>query len=79
MHIIYVLRSQKDQNLYIGCTSNIKDRLETHNRGNVLSTKGRRPFALIYQEEYIDKYKAFQKERFYKTPKGKKELLEKLK
>ncbi len=74
MHYVYVLKSLKDNNFYIGCTGNITDRLNYHNAGKVFSTKNRRPLELIYQESYIDKYEAYKKERYYKTPKGKREL-----
>ena len=59
MHYIYVLQSNKDDNLYIGCTQNVEKRLELHNRGMVKSTKARRPFALIYSEKIEDKHEAF--------------------
>lgn len=78
MHIVYVLRSSKDGNFYIGCTSNLEKRLEKHNKGFVRSTKNRRPLELIFKEDFLDKYRAFDKERHYKTPKGKKELKEKI-
>jgi putative endonuclease len=74
MHTVYVLRSKKDGNLYVGCTSNLSQRIEQHQKGDVRSTKGRLPMTLIYSEEYSDMYEAFRKERFYKTPKGKREL-----
>jgi putative endonuclease len=74
MYTVYVLKSSKDNNLYIGCTSDIGKRLSEHNGGKVRSTKSRIPFNLIYEEEYKDKYEAFNKERRYKTAKGKKEL-----
>ena len=74
MHTVYVLKSQKDGNLYVGCTSNIDERVEYHNKGKVFSTKSRRPLVLIFKEDYSDKYEAFRKERYYKSAKGKKEL-----
>ncbi len=74
MHYVYVLKSVKDGNLYIGCTMDINKRFQQHVRGKVRATKGRLPIELIYKEEYSDKYEAFRKERFYKTPKGKREL-----
>ena len=49
-----------------------------HKGGKVRSTKSRLPVELIYKEEHADIYEAFKKERFYKTPGGKKKLLEKL-
>jgi putative endonuclease len=78
MQFVYVLKSFKDNNLYIGCTSNINKRISEHNSGKVLSTKGRRPFKLIFQESFEDKYEAFDRERYYKTAKGKRELKNKI-
>ena len=79
MYSIYVLKSQKDENLYIGCTSDIKKRMEYHNEGRVFSTKSRRPLVLIFKEEFFDKYQAFRTERYYKSAKGKRELKAKIK
>lgn len=78
MHYVYVLKSRKDNKLYIGCTSNLKKRLAEHNTGSVRSTKSRLPFDLIFSENYESKYDAFNKEKYYKTAKGKKELVEKI-
>lgn len=79
MYNVYVLKSEKDGNLYVGCTKDLLSRLEYHNSGKVFSTKSRRPLRIIYVEEFKDKYEAFNKEKYYKTPKGKKELKEKIK
>lgn len=78
MYIIYVLQSKRDKKLYIGCTSDLDKRLLAHNAGNVRSTKHRRPLQIVYQEEIGDRFLAFQIERYYKTAKGKRELLKKL-
>lgn len=78
MHLIYVLRSKKDNNLYIGCTSDLEKRIKMHNNGFVRSTKNRRPLEIVFKENYEDKYEAFRKERFYKSAKGKRELLNKI-
>ena len=74
MYNVYVLKSKKDGNLYIGCTSDLKKRLSLHNKGKVFSTKNRLPLALIHSETYEDKYEAYKLERFYKTAKGKRIL-----
>ena len=71
MHHVYVLKSQKDGNLYIGCTGDVAARILQHTKGQVRATKGRLPVELVYKEEYSDRYEAFRMERFYKTPKGK--------
>ncbi|MBI4090215.1 MAG: GIY-YIG nuclease family protein, partial [Candidatus Kerfeldbacteria bacterium] len=52
MYYVYVLRSHKDEKLYIGYTGELKKRLKQHNDGEVLSTRSRRPFELIYLEGY---------------------------
>ncbi|MEX2341008.1 MAG: GIY-YIG nuclease family protein [Candidatus Paceibacterota bacterium] len=39
MFYIYVLKSLKDNELYIGSTSNLKRRFVEHNAGDVKSTK----------------------------------------
>ncbi|OGN00832.1 MAG: hypothetical protein A3B91_02515 [Candidatus Yanofskybacteria bacterium RIFCSPHIGHO2_02_FULL_41_29] len=52
MYYFYVLKSEKDNNLYFGYTNNIKQRFEDHNKGKVSSTKNRRPLTLPYYEAY---------------------------
>lgn len=78
MYIVYVLKNSKDNNFYIGCTSNLDKRLSEHNSGKVRSTKHRKSLTLIFEEGYPEKYQAFNKERYYKTAKGKKELTRKI-
>lgn len=78
MYTVYVLKSLKDGNLYIGCTGNLNKRIEFHKKGRVKSTKGRLPIKLIYTEQYLDKHEAYKTERFYKTAKGKRLLKIKL-
>ena len=52
MYYVYVLKSVKDGNGYIGSTNNLKRRFSEHQRGLVESTKPRRPFELVYYEAY---------------------------
>jgi len=47
MYFVYILKSLKDNNLYVGRTNNFERRFKEHNSGKVQSTKSRRPFALI--------------------------------
>ena len=78
MYTVYVLKSLIDNKLYIGCTSDLKNRIDYHNKGKVKSTKYRRPLILKYKEEYNNLYEAYKKERYYKTAKGKQDLKNKL-
>lgn len=52
MFYVYLLRSKKDKELYIGYTNDLRRRFEEHNSGMNRSTKSRRPFELIYYEAY---------------------------
>jgi len=67
MYSIYILLSKKDGKLYVGCTSDLNERVVRHNNGHVNATRNRRPLELIYTEEYIDKSEAFSRERFFKS------------
>jgi putative endonuclease len=52
MFYLYILKSKKDKNLYIGSTNDLKKRLSLHNSGKVFSTKLRFPLELVYYEAY---------------------------
>ena len=52
MSFVYILKSLKDEKLYVGTTDDVSVRLAKHNKGLVKSTKGRRPFALIFSKEF---------------------------
>ncbi|MBI2630629.1 GIY-YIG nuclease family protein [Candidatus Nomurabacteria bacterium] len=67
MFYTYILKSKKDNELYIGFSSNLKERLKEHNKGLVEITKSRRPFELVYYEACCDKKKAVGREKALKT------------
>ena len=71
MFIVYVLYSKSSDKIYIGFTSNIIERLKSHNE---LGQKGWtikfRPWDLIYQEEYAHKSEAMKREKQLKTYQG---------
>ena len=62
MFFIYILKSLKDKELYIGSTNDLKRRIEEHNSGKVPSTKPRMPFKLIYYEAYLSEKDAKHRE-----------------
>jgi len=74
MYYVYILKSQLDEKLYIGYTADLRKRIEKHNKGEVMSTKRRRPFELIFYEGYKDMKDAKRRERYFKTAKGKSTL-----
>jgi putative endonuclease len=73
-YFVYLLLSSKDKKTYLGSTDNIERRLIEHNNGKNISTKYRRPLALIYNEEFNNLKDARIREKFLKTRKGRKEL-----
>ena len=75
MSYVYVLQSLKDNKLYIGSTrEHLHERIRRHNAGFVESTKDRRPFILIYHEEF-DIYSVARKREIYlKTGSGREHL-----
>lgn len=53
MFYVYVLKSEKDDRLYIGRTNDLTRRVSEHNQGVNLATRYRRPFQLVYYEAYL--------------------------
>ncbi|MGE5357242.1 MAG: GIY-YIG nuclease family protein [Deltaproteobacteria bacterium] len=78
MYFFYVLYSLKDHRLYKGVTMDVNKRLEEHNSGRTKSTKSRRPFVLLYFEEYPEKTLALKRENWAKTLDGGSQLKLKL-
>ena len=66
-NFVYILISKKDYKLYVGCTTDLDKRLKDHNSGKVSATKRRRPFEMIYNEEFLNKVDAFNRERYLKS------------
>ena len=66
MYYVYILKSQKDQKLYIGSTNDLKRRFGQHLNGQVFATKYRRPLNLIYYEAYCTEPSARQREKLLK-------------
>jgi len=62
MHFVYALKSLKDQDIYVGRTEDLKQRLEDHKKGKVPSTKYRRPLKLIYCEVCLNQKDAIHRE-----------------
>ncbi len=52
MHYVYFIKSEKKNWIYVGSTSDLKQRFKRHNDGLVKSTKYYKPFKLIYYEAY---------------------------
>ncbi len=79
MWYTYLIKSKKDKRWYTGCTTDLRKRSKEHKEGLVFSTKGRKPFTLIYYEACLDKNDAFARERYLKSGMGKRYLKNRLK
>jgi len=79
MYYVYVIKSLVHDTRYIGSTSNVVKRITEHNNGKCRYTSGRKPWGLIYQEEYKTRSEAMKREKFLKSGQGRKWLDEKFK
>ncbi|MAD52381.1 MAG: endonuclease [Candidatus Marinimicrobia bacterium] len=71
MYIVYALYSPKYNKIYIGFSSDLDERMISH---NVKGTKGwtikYRPWKLVYTETYKTKKEAMKREQQLKSAKG---------
>lgn len=70
MYYVYILQSEKDKSLYIGFSPNLKNRIIKHNKKQVVSTKDKVPWRLIYYEAYLERKDATGREAFLKSGAG---------
>ncbi len=71
MYYVYLIQSiSYPDKRYIGHTTNLSQRLETHNSGGSIYTKDHRPWELILVLEFKDKLKATAFERYLKSGSG---------
>jgi len=72
--VVYVLKSVKDTKHYVGMSADSRKRLVQHNRGEVDSTKNRRPFELLYEEKVGSLHEARKREEYFKSAAGRRYL-----
>lgn len=68
MYYVYSLKCK--DGYYVGCTDDLKDRLERHTKGHISATENRLPIELDFYFAINDKYKAFEFERYLKSGSG---------
>ncbi len=66
---VYILLCN-DAHLYTGCTADLPERLQRHQKGAVPATKGRLPVELILYISFPNKYLAFAFEKYLKSGSG---------
>jgi len=74
MYSAYILYSEKDKKTYVGYSKDLENRLNLHNSGQVKSTKYRRPLRLLYSEIFKTGKEAKDREQWWKSSGGRKEL-----
>ncbi|MDD5463676.1 MAG: GIY-YIG nuclease family protein [Candidatus Moranbacteria bacterium] len=74
MFYVYLLESKKDKSWYIGYSSNLKKRFESHNKGENTATKSKKPWNIIYYEAYVEMSDAKNRELFLKSGSGRRFL-----
>ncbi|MBI4022437.1 MAG: GIY-YIG nuclease family protein [Candidatus Andersenbacteria bacterium] len=72
-YYVYVLRNSETGKLYIGYSSNLRQRLRGHASGDTSTTRGRK-YILIYFEGHLNKADAIGREKFLKGGSGRKYL-----
>jgi putative endonuclease len=70
MFYVYILQSNKNKELYIGYTSDLKRRIVEHNQGLNFSTKRYMPWSIIYYEACKEETDAKRREKYLKTTQG---------
>lgn len=78
MYYVYILKSERDNKIYIGSTSNLKKRLKQHSDGRVEATHYRLPLELVYYEAYREERIARKREKVLKRGKAHMELKKRL-
>ncbi|MFO7791178.1 MAG: GIY-YIG nuclease family protein [Bacteroidales bacterium] len=78
MFFVYVLKSKVDGRYYKGMAKDVQSRLKEHNNGKVKSTKGYRPWKLIYTKGFEKRIEARKFEKYLKSGSGREYIKNKL-
>ena len=71
MFYVYLIQSEVDSSFYIGYTSNLELRIKQHNNGESIYSRRKKPWKMVYSEEFENKTFALKRERFLKKQKNK--------
>lgn len=69
MFYVYILKCVNNE-LYVGCTNDLKDRLTRHRMGQVRSTQNKLPVKLSFYIAFTNKFIAFKFEKYLKSGSG---------
>jgi putative endonuclease len=68
---VYAIHSERKPRIYVGMSRDVERRIREHNTGSVFSTKGYRPWTLIYKEVCGQRIEARKREKYLKSGIGK--------
>ncbi|PCH69194.1 MAG: excinuclease ABC subunit C [Bacteroidetes bacterium] len=70
MYFVYIIKSKIDDSLYIGYTQDLAIRLRKHNTAKSGYTSRKKPWIVVYTEQFNDKFPAIKREIFLKEQKN---------
>jgi putative endonuclease len=76
MYTLYILHSKSLDRFYVGYTNDLIRRIREHNRIKGKYTDVGIPWVLVYTESYLNKRDAMEREKFIKSRKSKKFIIE---
>ncbi|MBN2484133.1 MAG: GIY-YIG nuclease family protein [Candidatus Omnitrophica bacterium] len=76
-YYFYILQCS-DGTKYYGHTNDLKKRVLSHFKGQVFSTKNKRPLRLVYFEKFSSRSAVFKREMQFKSGKTRMETIEKM-
>lgn len=66
----YVIYSKESGNFYYGYFDDLDKVMEMHNSDQILPTKGKGPWVLLFSESYDNRMRAIRQSSFYRSVKG---------
>jgi putative endonuclease len=70
MFFTYIIISDKTGSYYYGHCNDLDARLKCHTLGKVRPTKSKRPWKVLYYEEFHAKSEAYKRELYFKSRRG---------
>lgn len=70
MYSVYILQSEKNGSYYVGYSHDVFSRLAMHNAGKVSATRYKRPYRIVYTEQYENETDARKREYSIKAKKS---------
>lgn len=77
MYYVYILNCA-DGHSYVGCTEDLKERINRHKKGQVPATEKRLPIKIMSYVAFENKYNAFNFEKYLKSGSGREFLKKRL-